>query len=538
MAILALLRVNRQGKEADAVSNRRSPMRSIREVARLHFEFGLSAREIARSVNLGSTTVWEILARFDGAHLNWPLPSDLSDSALEELLYPPSRLGKQRPEPDWSYVHRELRRQGVTLRLLWVDYKADHPDGLGYSQFCARYEEIVHTKEVSMRQSHPAGERMFVDYAGMTLPIIERATGQIREAQVFVATLGASGYTYAEATWTQNLEDFTGSQARAFQFFGGVTKVITPDNLKGAVTRADYYDPQINPTYAEFARHYGVAIIPARVRKPKDKSKVERNVLLVEQAVLAPLRNVHVFTLAQANSAIGPLLHTLNHRKYQRLDDSRYSLFLSVDKPVLRPLPASAFECARWRKARINVDYHVEVERCYYSVPYVHVHKEADVRISERTVEIFLKGERIASHPRMHRQGQFSTLDEHMPSAHRRYKNRKPSQLLEEARRISISTAALSEEILRHRSHPEQGYRTLLGILRLGTSYPAERMEAAAKICLQNHIYSSHGMRLILHNSTDRIPQPDREAPDVGVGSHKNVRGPGYFSSPPLSDGR
>ena len=509
-------------------------MRSIREIARLYFEFGLSIRDIARSVHIGTTTVQRMLTRLHEQGLSWPLPPELGDTKLEQMLYP-REVELARPEPDWAYVHRELRRRGVTLRLLWEEHREEHPDALGYTQFCTHYREAVRQLDVTMRQVHPAGERMFVDYAGMTVPIIERASGEIREAQVFVATLGASGYTYAEATWTQDLEDFTGSQVRAFQFFEGVTRVVTPDNLKSGVTRSDYYDPEINPTYAEFARHYGVAIIPARIRRPRDKAAVERHVLVVEQAVLAPLRNVHFFTLQQANAAISPLVHKLNHRKYQRLDDSRYTLYLSVDKPALRPLPDSAFEFARWHKARVNLDYHVDVERCYYSVPYAHVHKEVDVRITERTVEIFLKGERIASHPRLRRQGQFSTLDEHMPDAHRRYKNRKPSQLLEEARRISTSTAALGEEILRHRAHPEQGYRTLLGILRLGRAYPAERMEAAAKICLANHIYSSRGMRLILQNGTDRIPQPDTS--DIGVGEHKNLRGPGYFSSRP-SGGR
>ncbi len=505
-------------------------MRSIREIARLHFEFGLSLRDISRSVHIGATTVQEMLVRFRAHGLTWPLSAELSDTELEQLLYP-REAELAHPEPDWSHVHKELRRRGVTLRLLWEEFGRENPDALGYTQFCTHYREAVRHLDVTMRQVHPAGERMFVDYAGMTVPIIDRATGGIHEAQVFVATLGASGYTFAEATWTQDLEDFTGSHVRAFQCFQGVTRVVVPDNLKSAVTRPDYYDPEINPTYAEFARHYDVAIVPARVRRPKDKARVERNVQVVEQAVLAPLRNVRFFTLAQANAAMAPLVQKLNQRKYQRLDDSRYSLYLSVDKPALRPLPDSAFEFARWRKARVNLDYHVEVERCYYSVPYVHKHKDADVRITERTVEIYLKGERIASHPRLRKPGQFSTLDEHMPASHRRYKNRKPSQLLEEAGLIGSFTAALSEEILRHRAHPEQGYRTLLGILRLGRAYPAERMEAAAKICLENHIYSSRAMRLILRNEADRIPQEDRQTQDAGVGEHDNLRGPGYFAA-------
>ena len=511
-------------------------MRSIREVARLHFEFGFSQNDIARSVNIGRTTVQEMLVRFRKAGLTWPLPSDLSDTRLEELLYPQEGATKF-PEPDWRYVHRELRRRGVTLRLLWQEHREEHRDGLGYTQFCAHYRDVTCQLEVTMRQVHPAGERMFVDYAGMTMPIVDPRSGEIREAQVFVATLAASGYSYAEATWTQGQEDFIGSHVRALGFFGGLPRVIQPDNLKTGVTQADYYDPEINVAYAEFARHYGVAIIPTRVKKPKDKGKCERTVLLVEQGVLAPLRNRQFLSLGQANLAMRPLLDKLNHRNFQRLEESRYSLYLAVDKPALRLLPDSAYEFARWQKARVNIDYHVEVDRHYYSVPFIHAHKEADVRVTERTVEVFLKGERIASHKRLYGPERYATLDEHMPSAHRRYKNRKPSQLVEEARQIGLSTAALAEAILQTKTHPEQGYRTLLGILRLGKRYPRERMEAAAQICLNAHIYSSKGLQLILRNGTDRIQAQGRETPDTGVGEHENVRGPGYYGPTPAPAG-
>ncbi len=511
-------------------------MRSIREVARLQFEFGLSQHDIARSVNLGRTTIREMLARFRRAGLSWPLSTELSDSQLEELLYPQAGMTKC-PEPDWQYVHRELRRRAVTLRLLWTEYRREHPDGLGYTQFCTHYRTVTQQLEVTMRQVHPAGERMFVDYAGMTLPIIER-TGEIRAAQVFVATLAASGYSYVEATGTQDEADFINAQVRALNFFGGVPKVITPDNTKTGVTAADYYDPEINQTYAEFARHYDVAIIPARVRRPKDKAKCERTVLLAEEGILAPLRNCQFLSLGQANSVIRPLLEQLNHRPFQRFEESRHSLYLAIDKPALRPLPDQAYEFARWRKARVNIDYHVEVDRHYYSVPFVYAHQETDVRLTEHTVEIFRKGERIASHARLCGRERYATLDEHMPSAHRRYKNRKPSQLVEDARQIGLATAALAEVILQFRAHPEQGYRTLLGILRLGKRYPQERMEAAAQLCLQMHIYSSRGLQLILRNGTDRIPGQGRATPAAGVGDHENVRGPGYYDPlPPRATG-
>ena len=507
-------------------------MRSIREVARLHFEFGRSQNDIARSVNIGRATVQEMLRRFSKAGLTWPLPPDLSDSQLEDMLYP-QEGGAKFPEPDWRYVHRELRRRGVTLRLLWEEYREEHRDGLGYTQYCTHYRDVTSQLQVTMRQVHPAGERMFVDYAGMTVPIVDPQSGEIREAQVFVATLAASGYTYAEATWTQGEEDFINAHVRSLTFFDGVPRVFTPDNLKAGVTGADYYEPELNAAYLELARHYGAVIIPTRVRKPKDKAKCERSVLLVEEGILAPLRNRQFLSLGQANAAMRPLLDKLNHRNFQRLEESRYSLYLAIDKPALRPLPDSAYEFAQWRKARVNIDYHVEMDRHFYSVPFVHAHKEVDVRASERTVEVFLKGERIASHRRLYGAQRYATLDEHMPSAHRRYKNRKPSQLVEEAREIGLSTAALAEAILQAKAHPEQGYRTLLGILRLGKSYPRERMEAAAQICLNMNMYSSKSLQLILRNGTDRLQAQGRETPDAGVGEHENVRGPGYFGRRP-----
>ena len=505
-------------------------MRSIREVARLHFEFGLNQSDIARSVKIGRTTVQEMLQRFRKAGLSWPLPSDLSDSRLEEMLYP-LEGETQVPEPDWGYVHRELRRRAVTRRLLWQEYREEQPEGLGYTQFCTHYRDVTHHLEVTMRQVHPAGERMFVDYAGMIVPIVDPQSGEIHEAQVFVATLAASGYTYIEATWTQGEEDFINAHVRALAFFDGVPKVWTPDNLKTGVKEADYYEPELNVAYLELARHYGAAIIPARVRRPKDKAKCERSVLLVEEGVLAPLRNRQFLSLGQANAAMRSLLDTLNHRNFQRLEESRYSLYLAIDKPALRPLPDSAYEFAHWRKARVNIDYHIEVDRHYYSVPFVHAHKEVDVRVSERTVEIFLKGERIASHRRLHGADRYATLEEHMPSAHRRYKNRKPSQLVEEAQEIGLSTAALAEAILQAKAHPEQGYRTLLGILRLGKRYPQERIEAAAQLCLNMRIYSSKGLQLILRNGTDRLQAQGRETPDAGVGEHEHLRGAGYYGA-------
>lgn len=506
-------------------------MRRILEALRLHYELHRSQREIALATNVSRTAISELLDRARRSGVAWPLPPDMTEAALENILYPRTQVQSGRPEPDWNWVHAELRRhKGVTLRLLWLEHRREHPDGLGYSQFCAHYQEIQKSLKVTMRQVHPGGERMTVDYAGVPMPIIDRTTGEVHPAQVFVASLDASDYIFCEATWTQQIEDFIASHERAFDYIGGVTEMVTPDNLKSGVTDPDYYDPELNRTYADFAAHYGVAVLPARVRRPRDKAAVENAVLQVERFVLAPLRNRQFFSLGEANAAIRPLREELNHRRFQKLEGSRHSLYLKVDKPALRPLPATPFEFARWRRVRVNLDYHVEVEHNFYSVPHRLAHKPVDVRITDQAVEVLDRGERVASHMRAHGKGHYSTVTEHMPAAHQRYKERTPSRLVTEGRQIGEKTATFMEAIAEHRPHPEQGYRAMLGVLRLGRRYEAARMEAAAGVCLQSGIFSSRGMRLVLENATDRLGAQEREAVDVEREPHPNVRGGGYYA--------
>jgi transposase len=513
-------------------------MRRILEVLRLHYELGRSQREIALATNVSRTAIAELLDRSRRAAVTWPLPPDMTESALEDILYPRAQAKGGRPEPDWNWVHAELRRhKGVTLRLLWLDYRREHPDGLGYSQFCAHYQEVQKALKVTMRQVHPGGERMTVDYAGVPVPIIDRSTGEIHPAQVFVASLDASNYVFCEATWTQKSEDFIASHVRAFEYIGGITEVVTPDNLKSGVKDPDFYDPELNPTYADFAAHYGVAVLPARVRRPRDKAAVENAVLQVERFVLAPLRNRQFFSLGEANAAIRPLREELNHRPFQKLEGSRHSLYLQVDKPALRPLPDTPFEFAHHRRVRVNLDYHVEVEHNFYSVPHRLAHRPVDVRITAQTVEVLDRGERVASHVRVHGKGHYSTVTEHMPAAHQRYKERTPSRLVAEGRQIGDKTAAFMGAIAEHRRHPEQGYRAMLGVLRLGRRYEAARMEAAAGVCLESGIYSSRGMRLVLENATDRVAAKEREAAEVKRGPHPNVRGGPYYAEGPKNGG-
>lgn len=361
---------------------KRVAMRKIKEILRLKHACGLSERQIAESCRIGKTTVGEYLQRAEAANLSWPLPTELDEVALEARLFACPLPPPSRPLPDWAEVQRELKRKGVTRLLLWQEYKEKHPEGVAYPTFTVRYRQWAGTCDVVMRQEHKAGEKLFVDYTGMTLPITDPGTGELSEAQVFVAVLGASNYSYAEVTLSQNLENWLASHRRALEFFGGVPELVVPDNLKVGVKSPCYYEPDINPSYAELASHYGFAVLPARVRKPRDKAKVENGVLVVERRILAVLRNHTFFTLGEANEAVSAELSKLNEQPFQKLPGSRKSLFLELDKPALRPLPQERFTLATWKKARVNIDYHIEIGGHYYSVPYRYARQQVEVRLT------------------------------------------------------------------------------------------------------------------------------------------------------------
>jgi len=439
----------------------RLSMRKIREVLRLRAQ-GLLDRKIARSVNVSRTAVRRMRERAEEAGVSWPLPEELSDSALEALLYPPIPYPSIQPRavPDWSHIHRELRHPRVTLQLLWLEYKATHPEGYQYSRFCALYKAWKNTLDPVLRQEHKAGENTFVDYAGQTLPVVDGETGKIREAQIFVGVLGASNYTFAEAPWTQTLPDWIASHQRMFAFFGGVTSLLVPDNLASGVNRAYRYDPELNPTYQDLATHYGTAVLPARKAKPRDKAKVESGVQVVERWILAALRNHTFFSLAELNQEITRLLDVLNNRPFQKLDGTRRSLFESLDRPALKPLPATPFEYGEWTKPRVNVDYHVDVERHYYSVPHRFLRQRVDVRLTADTVEIFHDGQRVAAHPRSHRKGGFTTDPSHRPQAHQEYLEWPPSRIIRWAEKTGPHTGAVVRQIIEAKAHPEQGPRS------------------------------------------------------------------------------
>lgn len=509
---------------------KRLSMRKIKEVLRLKWERGLSHRQIAKSCSTSRSTVSEYVSRAEAAGLSWPLPPEMDEGRLETLLFPP-KPGipfSPRSMPQWEEIHKELKGQGMTLFLLWEEYKEGDPEGYQYSWFCQEYRKWTGKLDLVMRQEHRAGEKMFLDYAGQTVPVVFPHTGEIKQAQIFIAVLGASSYTFAEATWTQSLPDWIGSHVRAFQFFEGATQLLVPDNLKSGVRKACFYEPDINPTYQDMASHYNCAVIPARVRAPRDKAKVEVGVQVVERWILARLRKTTFFSLTQLNVAIKGLLPLLNDRLFKKLNGCRRSLYEALDKPALQPLPPQPYVYAEWKKARVNIDYHIDVEGHYYSVPYQLVKHQLDVRFSAATVEVFHKGKRVASHIRSYQRGAYATVKEHMPKAHQKYLEWTPQRLIRWAAKNGLSTARLIEAILVSRPHPQQGFRSCLGIMRLGKTYGEDRLEAACNRALVIGGQSYRSVEAILKNGLDRHPLP-ASVPQTQTLFHKNLRGPKYY---------
>ena len=507
---------------------KRLPMRKIRDVLRLSAQ-GLSTREMASSLAIGRTTLREYLYRARAAGVSWPVPADLTDGDLERLLFPQIASGSRGtiPQPDWGYVHAELRRSGVTLALLWEEYRAAHPEGYGYSRYCELYTRWEGKLSPVMRQRYAAGETLFVDYAGATIDVVCPETGEVRATQLFVAALGASNYTYVEASWSQKLPDWIASHTRALVFFGGVPAQIVSDNLKAGVTKACFYDPAINRTYADMATHYGTAVVPARPRKPRDKSKVEAAVLLTERWIVARLRNRRFFGLDELNAAIRTHLDQLNSKVTRHLGASRRDLYQKIDKPALKPLPLQPYIYAEWKQVRIGLDYHVDIGRHYYSVPHQLLKQKLWARITARTVEIFHQGRRVASHARTSGNKQHSTVREHMPANHRFRSDMSPGVIRVQAARLGPNVEIFVDVLMRKRRHPEQAYRACLGVLKLARSYGNERVDAACERALQINAHSYSSLNSILKNGLDR--QRRDASTDGPAITHPNIRGADYF---------
>lgn len=507
-------------------------MSLAREIFRLKFAAHLSHRQIAAALRIGVGTVSNYLAAFDRARLVFPLPADLDDVALGRLLFPPTESPEDLPsrfaQPDFADVHEQLRHKGVTRQLLWEEYCASAGErAYSYTQFCVLYKQFKDTLRLSMRQTHRAGEKMFVDYCGKTVPIINAATGEVEEAQIFVAVLGASNYTFAEATRSQKLEDWVSSHTRAFAFFGGVPQLVVPDNLKSGVSRACRYEPLLNQTYADMLRHYNTVALPARPYKPKDKAKAEVGVQVVTRWILARLRNQQFFSLLELNLAIRRLLDELNNRPFKRLPGTRRSRFAELDRPALQPLPATGYEYAEWRRSRVGIDYHIEVERHYYSVPHSFSRRAVDVRLTANTLECFFAGKRIAVHQRSRLPGAHSTTAEHMPKAHRAHLEWTPGRFLNWANESGEATRELVKHLLWTRPHPEMGYRSCLGLLGLERRYGRERLEAACRRALDNGTPARRSVLSILQQGLDRLPPAEEVNQEPLL--HENIRGSSYY---------
>jgi transposase len=509
-------------------AKRELTMRQIRQLLRLDHD-GVSGREIGRRLGVARSTIQDYLHRAKAVGLAWPLPADLTDERLEQRLF--TRAGvksgfRRRAEPDWAALARELKRPGVNLTVLWEEYRAAHPDGYGYSRFCDLFREFERRLSPVMRQHHVAGDKVFVDYSGKKVPIVDPLTGTVRAAEIFVGTLGASNYTFAEATWTQTLPDWIGSHRHMFAFFGGVPRLIVLDNLKSGVHKASFYDPEINRSYGMMAAHYEVGVLPARPRRPRDKAKVEAAVRLAQSYVLGRLRHQTFFSLAECNAAIRAALEQLNGRVMRRLGMSRLELFEAIERPALRPLPAETYEFAEWRLARVGPDYHIEVEKFFYSVPHGLIRAQVDVRIARHTIEIFYRGRRVAAHQRRYGGRRHGTDPDHMPSAHRRYADWTPERFRRWARTIGPETEGLVIAILAHRPHPEQGFRTCLGILRLYRGVDPQRAEAVSAHAVAIGALTYKSVASILAHKLERHRSA---AESAAVIDHPNVRGPDYF---------
>ena len=507
------------------------PMRYVRDILRLKHQNQLSVREIAGSCGLPPSTVGDYLLRAQAAGLTWPLPEGLDEPELmEQLMKPeasPPKAPPGKPLPDWAVIHEQLRRKGVTLQLLWQEYRQAHPEGYQRSQFCQLYHQWAATLDPVLRQVYEPGQKMFVDWAGLKIPVYH-SDGSTSDASLFVAVLGYSNKTYAEAFPNEQLEQWIKGHGQALQYFGGSSRIWVPDNTKTAVTRPCRYEPQLHRIYEEMAEHFGAVVIPARIKKPRDKAKVETGVQIAERQLLAPLRDRRFFSVGELNQTLRPLLDKLNAQPFQKLEGSRNTWFEAEEKAALLPLPPTPFELATWTKGKVNIDYHLKVGEHFYSVPYQLVHQELEARATATTVEIFHQGKRVAAHVRSYSPGKFTSLEEHRPKSHQRYLQWTPSRLIDWASKTGPQCSLVVERILKEKPHPEMGYRSCMGIIQLGKGVGPQRLEAACARALRFNTCSYHSIKSILENGLDR---QDNE-PELPLCSpdHPNVRGQAYYA--------
>lgn len=510
------------------MARERLSMRKLSEVLRLRLEKKLSVRQIAASCDLARSTVSDYLGRARVAGLGWPLPDGIGEERLDALLFPVHPAGVKRPDLNMVYIHDEMKRKHVTLQLLWEEYRGREADGYGYSQYCQKYRDWVGTQAISLRQEHRAGDKLFIDFAGDTIPIYDPLTGVVSRGHLFVAVLGSSNYTYAEITATEKLEDWIDAIIRALEFFGGVPNVVVPDNTRALVSSACWYDPDINITFHELAEHYGFAALPTRPRRPKDKSKVEAGVLIAERWILARLRDQRFFSLGEVNAAVSSLLTRLNDHPFKKLPGCRTELFARVEKSSLKPLPQHSYELARWKKVVVNIDYHVEVDGHYYSAPYTLIRQELMVRYTRSGVELFHKSKRVAAHARSYRKGCHTTIEEHRPPAHAMHLQWTPERIISWAGTVGPNCTEAAKLLMAERRIPEHAFRPCMGIIRLGKRYGNDRVDRACSRALKMHIVGYRHIESMLKTGRDQLPDTGEVASRPAV-SHDNLRGAAYY---------
>ena len=506
-------------------------MRKLKEILRLKYGANLTHRQIAKSLSISPSSVSTYANRAAQLGItSWPLDDTWDDSKLTRAFFATKVQPKQYYLPDWLTVKQGLRCKTMTLLLLWQEYAEQHPEGhYSYNHYCRQYKAWLKTQKLSMRQHHKAGEKLFVDYCGPTIPIVNPRTGECRTAQVFVAVMGASNYTYAEATLSQGLEDWIMSHVRCFEFLGGVPELIIPDNLKSGVTKACRYEPDLNPTYQQLAEHYDTTVIPARPYKPKDKAKAEVGVQIVERWIMARLRHETFFSLKQLNQRISELLKEMNNRQMKKQPGSRTSQFIAIDKPALKPLPQTVYQYTFVKKVRVHIDYHVEVEKHYYSVPYALVKQRLEAHICGQQVKVYHHGKLVALHPRSYGVGSHTTNEQHMPVAHRKHQQWSPERLECWAAQIGKETEALVNRYLNERKHPEQSYRRCLGLLNLAKQYSPARLELACKRALHTGATQLKAISNMLSKGLEQQPLPNTQTDLLSDIEHHNIRGQDYY---------
>lgn len=512
------------------MAQQRMDMRKIKEVLRLKYGLKKSQREISQVCGIGKTTTLEYLRRARAAGLTWPLPEAITEAELEQKLFPkePVKPKEKTPIP-FQYIFEELKRPNVTLSVLWEEYKQANPNGYQYSCFCEQTRKYIGSVNYSMRQEHKAGEKAFLDF-GDGLKIVDMITGKEILTEIFVFVWGASQKLYAEAVFSEDMASWIKVNNNALQSFGCCPKALVPDNLKAAVITANRYEPVLNRTYEDFSEHYGTVILPARSRKPRDKPLAENGVKLSKRWILARLRNKIFTSLEELNAAIRALLIVFNSKKMKRFGKSRDELFFALDKPNALPLPEKPYEYAQWKKAKVNINYHVSFQKHDYSVPYTYIHKEVEIKTTKDLLEVYFKGQRVCSHRISRIVNGYTTVKEHMPPSHQKHLEWTPERILEWSGKAGTHVRTLVEKIMATRRHPEQGYKSCLGIIRLKSTYSAEKINLACQRAVEYNALSYKGVKNILVNGmAERKPHAltVSRAPE----NHSNIRGSEYFRS-------